>query len=642
MTDPAPAPDRAESVPTSVASSSANATPDSGVKSAGKTFLTKARRTTATVAADVKVKAAQAPGQVKAAVAALPGQTRKATAETKRMAAAATEQTRRAAVQGKAAYLKQVDKAPLPESIKTKLKPKKREDVEVPDMSGKVVLVTGGNTGIGLEVAKRLFKSGAHVIIVGRSEARCLEAVGELHALATSIREGQQEGPEEFAEMQEIDQETEEMPEISTNAEAKRAAEEQEGEASDQERPNWGAVEYMLCDMSQFSSIEEFVADYKATGLPLHVLVNNAGVYLPPNGTTQAGFELQMGVNHVSTFYLTNLLMDTLKASAPSRVVIVSSQHAADGKLMGDELMTNTGRKCNLQSYCTSKLFECMYANELRMRVAPYDVDVLVCQPGFAKTPLQDKAAKKKLRERMGGVSRKAQPCDLAALSAVLAASHPDAKGEFGMWYGPNKKNNKNTELRPINNRLAQDPAWCKRLYEDTAAAIHRALTAPPPLPQDVASVASASSVAQSVKSRKSLPPARKTKKTGSAKLAAAGGAVLRSPSLQSSASLKIKSGSPTKADSEVDPEDFTIKPAMTMKQAASIKRRASIKESEAAAAAAAAEAGTPVAARTSSGKQVMPAEMDSFTLSSHQIGSVPSRQASLSATAPITPDKAA
>lgn len=73
------------------------------------------------------------------------------------------------------------------------------------------------------------------------------------------------------------------------------------------------SVEYIGLDLGSLASVRKFVTDFKEKGLPLHILVNNAGIMFPPYGTTEDGFELQFGVNHLGPFVLTNLLLDDLK-----------------------------------------------------------------------------------------------------------------------------------------------------------------------------------------------------------------------------------------------------------------------------------------------------------------------------------------
>ena len=88
-----------------------------------------------------------------------------------------------------------------------------------------------------------------------------------------------------------------------------------------------------------YRAIDKFVDEWKASGNPLHLLVHCAGVMLPPHGSTEDGFEMQIGVNHIATAHLTKLLTDTLIANAPTRVVICSHSAAARGKMTGIDLM---------------------------------------------------------------------------------------------------------------------------------------------------------------------------------------------------------------------------------------------------------------------------------------------------------------
>lgn len=96
---------------------------------------------------------------------------------------------------------------------------------------------------------------------------------------------------------------------------------------------------YLNKQNKQIRAIDKFVEEWKASGNPLHLLVHCAGVMLPPHGSTEDGFEMQIGVNHIAVAHLTKLLTDTLIANAPARVVLCSHMAAARGKMTGIDLM---------------------------------------------------------------------------------------------------------------------------------------------------------------------------------------------------------------------------------------------------------------------------------------------------------------
>lgn len=144
---------------------------------------------------------------------------------------------------------------------------------QIPDMSGKVAIVTGANTGIGRVTAVELARKGAQVILACRSLDRTQEALQEIQSQC----------------------------------------------------PN-GKGEFMQLDLTSLKSVKEFAKAFRAKNLPLHLLVNNAGIMAVPSlELTTDGFEMQFGTNHVGHYYLTRLLLDVLEKSAPARIINVSS-----------------------------------------------------------------------------------------------------------------------------------------------------------------------------------------------------------------------------------------------------------------------------------------------------------------------------
>src|SRR5690348_5723138 len=141
-----------------------------------------------------------------------------------------------------------------------------------PDMRGKVCMVTGATDGIGVATAQQLADMGASVTVVGRNAEK-----GEAVVSQIKTRNGSQN------------------------------------------------VDFMRCDLSSLASIRQLARDFKDRRQPLHVLINNAGVMNMQRLVTVDGFETTFAVNHLAYFLLTNLLLDVLKASAPARIVNVSS-----------------------------------------------------------------------------------------------------------------------------------------------------------------------------------------------------------------------------------------------------------------------------------------------------------------------------
>jgi NAD(P)-dependent dehydrogenase (short-subunit alcohol dehydrogenase family) len=150
------------------------------------------------------------------------------------------------------------------------------------DLSGRTYVVTGANSGTGLATVEQLVRQGAHVVAACRR-------VGAAEAATKHL-------------------------------------------ASER-----GKVELLALDLGSLASVRRFVSEFNARHTKLHGLVNNAGVMATPQGRTEDGFETQIGTNHLGHFLLTELLLDTLKASAPSRIVCVSSvAHVGFRKEVGE------------------------------------------------------------------------------------------------------------------------------------------------------------------------------------------------------------------------------------------------------------------------------------------------------------------
>jgi retinol dehydrogenase 13 len=147
-------------------------------------------------------------------------------------------------------------------------------------------------------------------------------------------------------------------------------------------------VFFLPLDLASLESIREFVEKFLSIEKNLDILVNNAGIYGPEKSFTKDGFEMQMGVNHLGHFYLTHLLLDTLKKSAPSRIVVVSSIAESWGKIERDNF--NSEKSYNRhKAYFNSKLANVLYTRELAKRLKGSGVIVNCCHPGAVKTEIQ-------------------------------------------------------------------------------------------------------------------------------------------------------------------------------------------------------------------------------------------------------------
>jgi NAD(P)-dependent dehydrogenase (short-subunit alcohol dehydrogenase family) len=202
-------------------------------------------------------------------------------------------------------------------------------------LDGKVAIVTGANTGIGKETAIDLAKRGAKVYIACRDVNKSQEALIDIKS--------------------------------------------QSGNDN---------VHFLQLDLASLESVREFSTKFHKLETKLHILINNAGVMLCPQMKTKDGHELHFGTNHLGHFLLTNLLLDVIKAAAPSRIVVVSSLAHIFGKIRKHDL-NNEKFYVSWLAYSSSKLANILFANELSRRLEGTGVVVNSCHPGLVHSNLQ-------------------------------------------------------------------------------------------------------------------------------------------------------------------------------------------------------------------------------------------------------------
>jgi retinol dehydrogenase 14 len=198
-------------------------------------------------------------------------------------------------------------------------------------MSGKVVLITGGTSGIGKATANALAAMGARVVVIGRDEERGERAVEEIR------------------------------------------------------RGTGGEVSLMLADLAVQADIRRLAEEFRERHDGLDVLINNAGLVQSKRIETPDGIETQLAINHLASFLLTNLLLDLLKASAPSRIVTVSSDAHRWGKLDLDDLQSRKHYR-GMQVYGTTKLANILFTRELAERLEGTGVMANAMHPGGVNT----------------------------------------------------------------------------------------------------------------------------------------------------------------------------------------------------------------------------------------------------------------
>lgn len=153
------------------------------------------------------------------------------------------------------------------------------------------------------------------------------------------------------------------------------------------ERSKSSNVYLMELNLASISSIRNFCKSFHQVENRLDILINNAGVMACPKSYTENGFEMQMGVNHLGHFLLTNLLLDLLKKSAPSRIVVVSSEGHKISDINRDDFMSEKSYN-KLKAYGRSKLANILFAKELAKRLEGTGVTVNSCHPGLVHTNL--------------------------------------------------------------------------------------------------------------------------------------------------------------------------------------------------------------------------------------------------------------
>lgn len=284
------------------------------------------------------------------------------------------------------------------------------------DLTGRTALVTGANSGVGAETARVLALRGAHVIMACRDLSRADRARRRI------LKESQGRVPEE-------------------------------------------QLELVRLDLGSLTSVRTFAEDFVTQNRRLHLLINNAGVWHKERAETQDGFEAHFGVNHLGHFLLTTLLLETLEASAPSRVISVSSDAMKMAALNATfyDLGWKERKYSSWRAYGDSKLMNLMFARELDRRVSGSGIVAHAVHPGIIPTRL--------IRERslstliLGLVMMpRMKTVAQGAATTLFAATAADHGLRGGMYFAdcqPNK-----------GHRLSRDPAACRKLWEISEALV--------------------------------------------------------------------------------------------------------------------------------------------------------------------------
>ncbi|MEM7132963.1 MAG: oxidoreductase [Chloroflexota bacterium] len=286
----------------------------------------------------------------------------------------------------------------------------------IPDLTGKVAIVTGANSGLGLETAKEFARKSAQTILACRSMDKAQTALVTIQS---------------------------ELPDAQ--------------------------AEIMQLNLASLASVRAFAEAFKAKYDQLDILANNAGIMMVPYDKTEDDFERQMGTNHLGHFALTGLLFDLISQTPCSRVVNVSSSGHRMGKMDFDNLLYDDSDKYTpAGAYGRSKLANLLFTRELQKRFEAQEIDAmaLASHPGGSDTNLgnhlEDSLWFKLLSGLMG---RMMQSAAMGALPTIRAAVDPSARG--GQYYGPNGfMEMSGAPILVKSSKAAQSDTDARRLWE--------------------------------------------------------------------------------------------------------------------------------------------------------------------------------
>lgn len=307
------------------------------------------------------------------------------------------------------------------------------------DLSGRTAIVTGANSGIGEVTARQLAKQGATVVLACRDRMLAEAAILRIRR---------------------------EVPDAS--------------------------LETIPLTLSSLTSVRAFVAEFVQRHDELHLLVNNAGVMNTPQGKTEDGFEMQLGVNHLGHFLLTDLLLPTLKQSAPSRIINVSSAFhyramGRPGDIHFDDLFFERSRYDGWTAYAQSKLANLLHAKELATRLVGTGVTAVSVHPGWVRTALMRHSIpiwlqNWVLRPALSLIGQ-LEPWEgaQATLHAALSPDVPQHSGAYFSQAGPPGDKTVNGGGFPFRspNPNAHDDVKAAQLYEASLRLVGRSAVSP-------------------------------------------------------------------------------------------------------------------------------------------------------------------
>ena len=286
---------------------------------------------------------------------------------------------------------------------------------DIPDQSGRVAVVTGANSGLGLATARELGRAGARVVLGVRNTAKGDQAAATIRSQAPGAE-----------------------------------------------------LEVRQLDLADLESVWEFAGAVGATYDRIDLLINNAGVMAAPRRLSKQGFEGQFATNHLGHFALTGRLLSRLLAAAAPRVVTVSSLMHRGGKIDFEDLQGERSYS-RWGAYQQSKLANLMFCFELQRRAveAKTALESMAAHPGYAATNLQAAGTDRFYERWFMAVGNKlfAQSADMGALPTLYAATFPDLPG--GTFVGPGGRSQQRGYPTVVTaaGKAYDEPAW-RRLWE--------------------------------------------------------------------------------------------------------------------------------------------------------------------------------
>ncbi len=281
----------------------------------------------------------------------------------------------------------------------------------IPDQTGKTIIVTGANTGLGFETALALYEAEANVVLACRDLSKAEDTRVKL-----------------------------------------------------QQQPGKGTLETGVLDLSDLISVKQFADGFLQKHKQLHILINNAGVAMPPATKTAEGYELQFGVNFLGHFALTGRLYSLLKATPNSRIVTLSSNGYQGSVIDFDNLKSEISYDA-IREYRQSKLADLMFSVELQRRITAKGDQILsiAAQPGANKTDLTRHLSEAAIAAGVERLGEFMEPWQ-GALSSLYAAVSNEATG--GNMYEPDEGGYRGYPTLATIQENALDETVAKKLWD--------------------------------------------------------------------------------------------------------------------------------------------------------------------------------